>query len=119
MRRATLSGKVSPAGTITSPVAPAARAPRAIRAAPVLIGSMRGRSWVVPSGKMATVSRSGEGPVALGEGAGVPVGARCRPRRCGAGRTPPRKARSTHPTSGTRRSDALAMKRGSAAERRR
>ena len=47
---------------------PPARAPSAMRAAPVLIGSMRGRSCVVPSGKMATTSPLDEGPVALVEG---------------------------------------------------
>ena len=108
-RSATLSGKVSPTGTIARRVAPAARAPSAIRAAPVLIGSMRGRSCVVPSGKMATTSRSTSAWWHSWNALSVPDGAAAvdlpvdehHPAR-----------RSSQPATGTRWSAALATNRG-------
>ena len=108
-RRATLSGNERPTGTMVSPSAPAARAPSAMRAAPVLIGSSRGRSWVVPSGKMATTSPPTRAWWHSSKAISFPAAPPLSTRRWT--NTTPARLRS-HPATGTRRKVALATKRG-------
>ena len=96
--------------------APAARAPSAMRAAPVLIGSIWARSWVVPSGKMATTSRSARARWHSTKASSLPLLRRRPCPTCRCTNTTPA-LRSSSPRDRDRPQPGLGDEAGQAAER--